>query len=226
MDVKAAFDSAARDYDRLRRQLIPCFDDFYGMAVGLLDFSPTAPLRILDIGAGTGLLAARIAPRFPAAHFRLVDLSEAMLAKARERFAATPHRFDFAVADYASAPLGGPYDAIVSAVSIHHLADPQKRSLYERVFAALAPGGLFVNAETILAADPAVHARDWRAWIDAVRATGIDACDLDAALARTHADVLAPLELQLGWMRAAGFAEVDCAFKWRHFAVFSGRRPA
>ncbi|MEK7248179.1 MAG: hypothetical protein AAB092_06865 [Chloroflexota bacterium] len=34
--VKEAFDAAATTYDALRRQLIPCFDDYYG-TVGRLD---------------------------------------------------------------------------------------------------------------------------------------------------------------------------------------------
>ncbi len=29
MDIQEAFNTAAADYDRLRRILIPCFDDFY-----------------------------------------------------------------------------------------------------------------------------------------------------------------------------------------------------
>ena len=38
-------------------------------------------------------------------------------------------------------------------------------------------------------------------------------------------DRCATLEDQLAWLRAAGFAEVDCAFKQWRFAVYSGRRP-
>ncbi len=56
-NVKKLFDSGADDYDWQRRQLIPCFDDFYGMAVSLVEPDERSP-RILDLGAGTGLFAA------------------------------------------------------------------------------------------------------------------------------------------------------------------------
>lgn len=226
MDAKQVFDAAADQYDALRRKLIPCFDGFYGMAVDLVAAHPGPVKRILDLGAGTGLLAGALLQALPAAEVTLLDFSEEMLARARARFAGRGGQVAIQVGDYVHAPLGGPWDAIVSALSIHHLQDADKRALYARVHAALRPGGLFVNADNVLAEDPAVQARDKARWIAAIRATGIDEAELRAALGRTQVDVLAPLADQLGWLREAGFSALDCAFKWHHFAVFSGVRPA
>ncbi|GAO03238.1 trans-aconitate 2-methyltransferase [Anaeromyxobacter sp. PSR-1] len=225
MDVKQVFDGAAARYDALRRQLIPCFDGFYGAAVDLLPFEEGRPVRVLDVGAGTGLLAEQVLARFPAAEVTLLDFSAEMLDRARARFAGRPARVTFRTGDYLRDPLGGPWDAIVSALSVHHLSDGDKRALYARAAEALAPGGILVNADNVLAEDPAVAARDRALWIRAIRASGLAEADLEAALERTRVDVLAPLGLQLGWLRALGLAEVDCAYKWHHFAVFSGRRP-
>ncbi|BDG05417.1 class I SAM-dependent methyltransferase [Anaeromyxobacter oryzae] len=228
-DVKQVFDAAADGYDALRRRLIPCFDGFYGTAADLVaaHLPPDRPSRVLDLGAGTGLLSAEILRRVPAATATLLDFSGEMLARARARFdAAAPGRVAIRAGDYVRAPLEGPWDAIVSALSIHHLPDPEKRAVYARALAALRPGGLLVNADNVLAEDPAAAARDRALWIAAVRATGIAPADLDAALERTKVDVLAPLALQLGWLRELGFTAVDCVFKWHHFAVLAGVRPA
>ncbi len=228
-DVKQVFDAAADRYDALRRQLIPCFDGFYGTAADLVaaHVDPERPARILDLGAGTGLLTAEVLRRLPTAEATLLDFSDEMLARARARFdAQAPGRVALRVGDYARAPLGGPWDAIVSALSIHHLADAEKRAVYGRAFGALRPGGLLVNADNVLAEDPAVAARDRALWIAAIRASGIAPADLDAALERTKVDVLAPLGLQLGWLREVGFTAVGCTFKWHHFAVLAGVRPA
>lgn len=223
MDAKQTFDGAAAGYDALRRQLIPCFDGFYGAAADLAADAPGPGPRILDLGAGTGLLSEHVLRRRPDARLTLVDFSTEMLARSRTRFAGLP--VELRVADYAAAPLDGPWEAVVSALSIHHLADADKRRLFRRAFDALVPGGLLVNADNVLAEDPAVQARDRAAWIEAIRRSGLAEAELAAALKRTEVDVLAPLALQLGWLREAGFAEVDVVFKWRHFAVFSGRRP-
>lgn len=225
MDVKQAFDAAAPGYDGLRRQLIPCFDDFYDAAVDALGFPPGAAPEILDLGAGTGLLAERLLARWPRARLTLVDLSADMLHRARARFAGRGAGVVFRTADYLRDPLGGPFDAVVSALSIHHLADAGKRALFRRAFAALRPGGRFVDADNVLAATPRLAARDRALWIARVRGSGIDRAELAAALRRTRLDVLAPLPSQLAWLRRAGFTDVDCSYKWLHFAVFGGRRP-
>ena len=39
------------------------------------------------------------------------------------------------------------------------------------------------------------------------------------------ANILAPVETQCEWLRACGFADVDCYFKVFELAVFGGRRP-
>lgn len=226
MDVKQTFDGVAASYDAHRRQLIPCFDGFYGAAVDLAATAPAPAPRILDLGSGTGLLAALILGRLPEARLTLLDISEAMLAHARARFAGSPVRVEIRVGDQITTDLGGPWDAIVSALSIHHLPHDEKRRLYARAYDALAPGGIFVNADNVTAEDPAVQAQNRAAWIAAIRASGIDEAELAAAMERTKVDILAPLNPQLEWLREAGFAEVDCTYKWRHFAVFSGRRPA
>jgi|HubBroStandDraft_6_1064221.scaffolds.fasta_scaffold3263770_1 hypothetical protein len=58
--------------------------------------------------------------RFPDASLHLIDLSAAMLDKARERFEGET-RTTFEVANYPVAALQGRYNAVVSALSIHHL---------------------------------------------------------------------------------------------------------
>src|SRR6478735_191013 len=113
--VAAAFDAAAKDYDAARRRLIPCFDAFYGTVLELIgEWNPPPHARVLDLGAGTGLLAALVRAAYPDTMLHLVDVAPAMLDQARLRF-ADQRRIEFTVADYAGAPLGGPYDLIVSA---------------------------------------------------------------------------------------------------------------
>ncbi len=71
--VKDLFDAVAGDYDRERRQLIPCFDDFYGMALSLVESDHPSP-RILDLGAGTGLFSGMVLHKHPHARLTLMDL--------------------------------------------------------------------------------------------------------------------------------------------------------
>jgi tRNA (cmo5U34)-methyltransferase len=219
------FDVAAGVYDRTRRQLIWCLDAFYDTVPRLIARPPDEALSVLDLGAGTGLLAERVARAFPRARFTLLDVAERMLEVARARFAAEPAgRFRFVVGDLAAAALPAGQDVVVSALAIHHLEDAAKCALFARIHAALLPGGVFVNAEQVLGETPEIEDAYQRDWLTRARASGVPEVDLDAAIDRMRADRAVTLEQQLAWLRAAGFADVGCAFRDQRFAVYFGRR--
>ncbi len=220
--VQHAFDIAAEDYDRARRRLVPGFDDFYRAAIDLIRFPRENPLKVLDLGAGTGLMAAFIAYSFPNARITMVDISNEMLERARARFELAGERFRFEVSDYGVDQIQEKYDAIVSGLSIHHLSDDQKRSLFNRIYGALNDGGVFVNAEQFRCSTPERHKFHHERWVTRVRELGVDDRDLAAATERMRFDRAATLEDQLEWMREAGFRDIDCAYKNLIFAVYCG----
>lgn len=222
--VKEAFDAAASDYDRLRRQLIPCFDDYYGMVARLMPFDAHAAAEVLDLGAGTGLLTALLRELFPSARFTLIDISDGMLARARERFAGQDVRF--IAGDYSREAIPGQFDAIVSALSIHHLTDEDKAGLFRRILGALKPGGVFVNADEVLGPTPATDKFYWDEWVREITARGIDPAEVKAAQDRMHHDKPATLDAHLGWLREVGFTNVDCHYKYLSYAVFGGRKAS
>jgi tRNA (cmo5U34)-methyltransferase len=203
---------------------VPGFDDFYRAAIDLIRFPRDSRLKVLDLGAGTGMMAAFIAYSFPNARITMVDISNEMLERARARFELGGERFRFEVSDYGVDPIQEKYDAVVSALSIHHLSDEQKRSLFRRIHAALNEGGVFVNAEQFRCATPERHRFHHERWITRVRELGADDRDLAAALERMKFDRAATLEDQLEWLAEAGFRDIDCAYKNLIFAVYGGVR--
>jgi tRNA (cmo5U34)-methyltransferase len=217
----ATFDAHAAAYEAPRRRLIPPFDAFYGTAVGALDLLGRPPRRVLDLGAGTGMLAARVAAAYPEAELVLTDGAPAMLEQAR---AALDPRAQLHVADLADPLPGGGFDAVVSALAIHHLDDDAKRDLFARVRAVLPPGGVFVNAEQVAGPTPCFDRR-YRTWHEAsARAAGTDDAEWAGAQDRMRHDRCADVESQLRWLREAGFDAADCLFKDHRFAVLVARR--
>ena len=131
MAVRKPFTAGADSDDRARRKLVPCFDDFYRTALELLPFAPDAHFEVLDLGAGTGLLSAMIAAEFPKARLTLFDLAPEMLMIARARLKPLGKRVRFVAADLGAAPSKS-YDAVVSALALHHLPDSGKRPSFRR----------------------------------------------------------------------------------------------
>ena len=221
MAVKDVFDRSAEDYDRHRRMLIPCFDDFYGTALDLVPFDEDRSFSVLDLGAGTGLLSEILFWVFPRADFTLCDISEKMLNKAKMRFDGTGRNVNYLVKDYAAEPIHGKYDLIISGLSIHHLADSDKKALYSRLPKMLNRGGLFINADQILGDSPEIEEVYRSVWIRQVKEQGVGDDALKDALERMKADKMAPLQVQLDWLRESGMASVNCWYQNYSFAVYS-----
>jgi len=224
--LRDAFDRAARSYDGERRQLIPCFDEFYGNAVALVAEAAGPGARILDLGAGTGLLSALVAEAVPDAEFTLTDLSEAMLAKACERFAAGPAKVSFKVMDHLALDEVESYDVVMSALSIHHLEDVDKRVCYTAMTRAAKPGGLVLNADQVAGDTAAMEERYWRHWYGSVSTTDLPKDAIEAAIRRQRYDKRSPLLPQLDWLHQAGLNEVECRYKNVSFVVLCGVKPA
>lgn len=219
--TQAIFDITAPTYDADRAKLIPCYDAFHRRATDLI---PAGATHILDLGAGTGILTTFVRTWYPAAHIHLMDFSAPMIDLARKRLAADTN-VSYEVADYTSAPLGENYDAIVSALSIHHLEHPAKKALFAKIFAALRPGGVFVNAEQVAGPTDALDAVYKSLWLQQVREAGATPQQIADSLYRQQDDRCASVEDQLHWMREAGFTDADCWFKDNRFAVLAGTRP-
>lgn len=227
--TSAVFESHAGSYaDALRRRLIPPFDAFYGTAVGALD-ALDAPVRsVLDLGAGTGLLSGFVLSASPEASLTLVDGAPAMLDQARERLGGADA--SFVVGDLAdplpAEPTGAGWDAVVSALAIHHLDDAGKQALFGRVLDALRPGGIFVNAEQVLGRTPAIQA-SYRAWHRAESARlGTTPEEWAASEERMKVDKWATVADQVAWLEQAGFVDADAPFVDHCFAVLVARKGA
>ncbi|MDG4859420.1 methyltransferase domain-containing protein [Streptomyces sp. T-3] len=205
----------AETFDLMRRNLIPSFDLIYDSAVHAVVGTVPARARILDLGAGTGLLGGAVLRRLPQAELTLVDHSSAMLEKAHQRFAGNS-RVTSRVADMLDPLPAGPFHAVVSGLAIHHLEHAAKQDLFRRIRDVLVPGGIFVNVEQLAGPDEAVETIYDQLHEAHVLRSECPADEWAAGRERMKLDICADLESQLAWLRQAGFAQVDCLAKdWR-----------
>ncbi len=109
-------------------------------------------IRVLDVGAGYGILSGEVLREFPNAHVTLQDVSEPMFEHARQRLADYAGRTSFITSDFSkpgwTAPLDKPYDVVVSAIAIHNLYNDELISnVYRDVCSMLNEGGVFLNLD-------------------------------------------------------------------------------
>jgi tRNA (cmo5U34)-methyltransferase len=218
--TKDVFEVTASTYDADRSRLIPRCDAFFRWAVDLI---PPTARRMLELGAGSGLLTMLVRQRFPHASIHLIDFSGSMLELAKRRLGDDP-LITYDQADYLEVAFPPDLDAVISSLSIHHLDHAHKRVVFRKIYNALGRAGAFVNAEQVAGPTPELDRRYNELWLAQVRMAGATTAQIDAALRRMREDRCAPVALQLQWMREAGFADADCWYKENRFAVMAGTR--
>jgi tRNA (cmo5U34)-methyltransferase len=229
--------AVARAFIGERSRLIPDRSRQTEVLLRLLR-STTRPIRrVLDLGAGDGILLATVLEAHPEAEGFAVDFSPPMLEQARAALAVFGARAAVVAADLAdpawAMSVEGPFDAVVSGYAIHHLSDERKRALYAEVFSLLNEGGAFVNCEHVASPTPALQRMFEEAMSEHLcerrRERGEDVTPEQVyreyvARPDREANILAPVEEQCRWLREIGYREVDCFWKYFELAVFGGIR--
>jgi tRNA (cmo5U34)-methyltransferase len=190
-------------YDATIRRFIPGYEEMLARAAAAV--AAARPARALDLGAGTGALSAALLAREEIGGVELLDVDPEMLEQARARLQDHGDRVTFTLRSFAD-PLPA-CQAVAASLSLHHIPTlPAKRELFERVHAALPPGGVFVNADANMPEDRAERARLFRFWADHLVASGIA-----EEQAWRHfdewgeEDTYLPIDAELEALRAAGF---------------------
>ena len=177
-------------YLEMVRSEIPSYDRMQGL-VAEASRAAAPVTRILDLGSGTGVTAASVLAEHAGATLVGLDASEQMLRHARE---LVPEG-EFFVGELDGDLPSGDFDLVVSAFAVHHLDAAGKAALFERIAAALAPGGRFVMCDVVTPIGDVEHPVPLE-----------DGVDLPSSV-----------DEQLSWLRSAGlrpevvFAEGDLA---------------
>ena len=235
MNIKEQFDLIAGEYDVNRRRFIPCFEDFYGTSTRLIAQNIPAPRAVLDLGAGTGLLTSYWYRAFPNARFVLADIALEMLDVARRRFVgvtdrasgatrASGARVELTECDFNERLPDGDFDAVISALAIHHLEHPQKLALFKRIYDKLPEGGIFANYDQFCAGSPKMDAWFDGFWENELLQSGLTARDIELWRERRLLDRECSVESELEMLRTAGFGEVKCVYACHKFAVIAALR--
>ncbi|MEM6717257.1 MAG: methyltransferase, partial [Cyanobacteria bacterium P01_C01_bin.147] len=109
---------------------------------------PPRPIRMLEIGAGTGGTTAHLLPQLQDVEYVFTDVSPLFLSKAQERFRDYPFvRYEVLDIERSPADQGfqEPFDLVIAANVLHATAD--LRQTLSHVRELLAPGGELILLE-------------------------------------------------------------------------------
>jgi tRNA (cmo5U34)-methyltransferase len=210
-----------REYDTRIRSFIPGYEDMLDCASAVLTASirRRSPL-IVDLGIGTGALAARCLAAKPLARIVGVDEDEGMLAAARKRLG---RRFTASHGSFEDVDLPD-CDAVTASLALHHVATAARRGrLFGRIHRALRPGGVLISADCYLASTATLRTaerRDWLAHLERSYSAREAVAYLRAWAKEDH---YARLTDETAGLQRAGFT-VDIVWRRGSFAVIAAAK--
>ena len=222
VNLKNKFDKNAKSYNRQRTEVIPHLNLMYTVMADLATIEIPTP-KILDLGAGTGLLTAALFKKYPRGDFTLIDFSEEMLSLARKRFDDN-HNFKYIHDDYLKADFKESFDIIVSSLSIHHIENQHKKFLYSKIFKILNNGGIFLNADQVLAPSSENEHIYQRNWYKKIEEGNLKHDEKAIIIDRMKFDKPATLKNNIKWLEKSGFNDVDVVYKFYNFCVLYGKK--
>jgi tRNA (cmo5U34)-methyltransferase len=226
--IKQHFEEEAQEFDAIIRRLIPNYEQMLDALVTALPFDRCKPIRVVDLGCGTGTIARRIKDVYPLAQVTCVDIAEKMLQIAQVKLGEAGDDLRYQLANFEDYEFDATYDVAVSSLALHHLmSDDDKIRFYKKIYNCLTLGGVFYNADVILGSSLDLQERYMEKWREYMRLQ-VSAEEIEQKWIPQHYDEDRPASLmsQLAWLEDMGFAEVDVIWKYYNFSVYGGRKPA
>lgn len=118
------FDWTPDEYLERIRAKVPRYDELQDQAVAAVPFPPE---RVLELGMGTGETTRRLIEAHPEAWVVGLDSSPDMVFRARQSYD------DVQLARMEDPLPDGPWDLVISVLSVNDLSDDQKKALVRRV---------------------------------------------------------------------------------------------
>ena len=149
-------------YDATIASLIPHYKELIEAAAEAVDAAALTSPAVVDLGTGSGALAAAILKVRPKARLIGIDADASMLSAAQRRLRG---RIDTIEDDFEHARIPR-CDVVSASFSLHHVdTGRRKAALYKRCFAALRDGGMLVSADCFLATSGKLRKRHREAWL-------------------------------------------------------------
>ena len=199
-EMGAFFDQRAEGYDAHMRQNLADAQTYYRELARPIE-QTLEPLKIVDIGCGTGLEIPAILEKAPNAHLTCIDLSAEMLRKLKDKF---PQKtLSLVQASYLSYDFGcEQFDAALSSMTLHHLLPDDKLTLYQKIFCCLHPGCVYIEGDYMVT-------KEKMAQLMADYASQAGAVDAG----KYHIDIPLSIDDQISLLNRAGFQDISLIYK-------------
>lgn len=219
--IEKHFEEEAKQYDSIIKNLIPYYRQMVEALVNTLPFSHTKVIEVIDLGCGTGTISKAVKDSYPKAKITCVDISKKMLQIAAEKLGEAQD-IVYINSNFYDFSFDKKYDAVVSSLALHHLeTKADKLEFYKKIHSSLNDGGIFINADVVLASSDIfqeIYMEQWKSFM----CKNIPKDEVNNNWIPTYYEQDRPVSLMdhFEMLKAAGFKEMDLIWKYYNFAVY------
>lgn len=224
-DIKQHFEKEAHAFDDIMLKLSPYYTQMIDAVITMaLAAAPEHPL-IMDLGSGTGNVSREILKRCPDAKLTCLDISENMLNISKERL-RTYSSVQYVNSSVEDAKFTDEFDVIISSLALHHVkTDKEKQFVYQKIYTALKPQGVFFNADIITSANELWQKIYRQKWIEYMQKS-VSLDEINQKWIPRHEQFDSPKVLndELRMLKNAGFQSTEVAWKYFNSAVYGAQK--
>ena len=152
------------EYDLLKLLCPAAVESSQKVGAALATWNPNKPLKVFEIGCGTGITTLSLLQSREDATLTAVDNEPTMLEQARQRLAPwlRQGRLDLVETDALSGLLALPddsVDVVASGYVTHNFLETYRVRVLKEIFRVLKPGGAFINGDRYALDDTLSHTR-------------------------------------------------------------------
>ncbi|WP_162862539.1 class I SAM-dependent methyltransferase [Acetivibrio cellulolyticus] len=219
--IKNHFEEEAAQYDGIIKNLIPYYYQMVEAIVNTLPFSRSEDFEVIDLGCGTGTISRAVKDAYPKAKITCVDISGKMLQIAAGKLNDVQDAI-YINSDFYEFNFGRKYDVVVSSLALHHLVtNEDKLDFYRKIYSSLNTGGIFINADVVLASTEILQECFMEQWKNFM-CINVPMDEVESKWIQTYYDEDRPVSMMehFDMLKDAGFETMDVVWKYYNFAVY------
>lgn len=239
----------ANAYDKMCQTLVPGYNFMQDTLIDILKFERIKKMVLLDLGAGSGILIEKVLKEFPDSICYYLDFSDDFMYVAKERLQKYGNRVTFIKSDFRGdweSEIKEMPNVITSMSAIHHLANENKKKLYEKCYDILEENGWFFNIdemktlnryayknslyywiyyaeqqENTISEDIAGSYKGWMQKFDNWKQRNVYNINLPK---KEGDDIHESFLVQLDWLNEIGFSKTDIFSKYLLWCMIGGKK--
>jgi ubiquinone/menaquinone biosynthesis C-methylase UbiE len=136
--------------------------------INTIKFENLQKIKLLDLGAGSGILIEKILKEFPESTCTYLDYSTEFMNIAKNRLEKYKDRVTYIQSDICGnweLNIESKPTIITSSSAIHHLVNEDKKKLYNKCFHVLEDNGWFFNIDEMRTLNNDAYLKSLQYWI-------------------------------------------------------------